>query len=151
MDQILSDIEVPLQEYYREFSSLYNGMRQCYAIICAILFPLIFFYLCWMVSTQNSALKKMAETRKKVEAIVRQKNQELERRDLYINLPEYFPNWIELWTTLGPRGGMAGQNYPQMMPMMMAKPGFQMQEVPQGQPVNYNHQQNNNYGGGMYA
>jgi len=147
MDQILSDIEVPLQEYYNEFSSMYNGMMVCYVLICAILFPLLFVYLCWNVSLQNRAMKQMAVTRQKVEAIVRQKNQELERRDLYLNLPQYFPNWIELWTTLGPRAPMPGQNYQ----MMMAKPGIQMNMAPQqDQPGYYNNQYNqkNTYGGG---
>jgi len=146
MDQILSDIEVPLQEYYNEFSSLYNGNMVCYAIICAILFPLLFFYLCWNVSLQNRAIKQMALTRQKVEAIIQQKNQELERRDLRLVLPSLFPNWIELWTTTGNQVPMPGQNY-QMM--MAAKPGIQMNVVPQqGQPGYYNDQFNekNNYG-----
>jgi len=155
MDQILSDIEVPLQEYYKEFSSLYDGTAMCIGILSAILFILIFpicFYMCWISSLQNSALKKMAEIRQKVEVIVRQKNQELERRDLYINLPQYFPNWIELWTTLGPRAQMPVQmqNHPQMNPMM-ANNGIQMNTMlQQDQSGYYNSQydqQNNSESG----
>jgi len=144
MDQILSDIEVPLQEYYKEYSSLYDGTMMCYVIICAILFPLLFFYLCWNVSKQNSAIKEMAVTRQKAEAIVQKKNQELASRDLCIVLPPLFPNWIELWTTTGNQGPMPGQNY------QMAKPGINTQVVPQNNQGYYDNQYNqrNNYGGG---
>ncbi len=149
IEQFLEQINAPIKEWYDEFGFLKEGSVKmtCLAIICGILIPLLPFFVCWMIAIQKKADAKLKEISEKAKLLIRDNSQHFIDKGLLWNIPTFYPQWIELWTSLeGPppqvgfgQPGFGGFQQPGIQTMSMPQQNYQNQ---QGYLTNQNLQQN---------
>ena len=174
VDRFFEYIQAPVDEFLDKFKFVRSCGFIVILIISALILPLYFFMLCYIMSVQKNAIKESAKCREKIQEIAREQNVYLSDRGLMWVVPAQAPRWVELWITpvgqsvhqAGFQVGMTqppgGANiptkiYPQTpqqesQPLVYSYPGFSQQ----GQAHFQQHQQQmifqqNQYGQNMYG
>jgi len=158
IEQFLDQANAPIKEWYAEFGYLQEGSAKMTAllIICTIIMPLIFFFLCWITAVQNKSAVKLKEASEKAKLFIRDNGQQFIDKGLLWNIPTRFPHWIELWTSLeGPpqmglgQPGFGGFQQPGIQTMPVQQQNYQNMQQ-QGYLTNQNMQQNQ-YSGNTFS
>ena len=102
IEAFLAEIQVPVDEYVAEFGHLWAP--PCWLVllhlICYLLLPIGIILICYHVKQINESKVKLDEVRQRAGIIAKEKGGHFLQKDLMWVLPNYFPRWIELWTTL---------------------------------------------------
>jgi len=147
VEQFLEQASIPINEWYEQYGWVTNGSCKfiCLLLFCFFIFPLYFFFICWLICYQQKSAKKLQEAAEKSKLFIRDNNQQFIERGLMWNVPVHYPQWIELWTTVGGPQPQAG--FP-MMPQGQpgydgfSRPGIPTQTLPQ---QNYQNQPQQGY------
>jgi len=133
IERFLNEVNEPIAAWNKEYRDAYEirGTYLCCLIFFFFLFPLFFCYFCWMLSEQKEAAKKLEEVKEEVRRIIRERGSSFAERGLIWNVPQHFPQWIELWTGAG--GLMPGMQPAAQMPGQGG--GIQMAVIQQQQPM----------------
>jgi len=147
IDQFLEQVNLPIAEWYEEFGFLQepSGKMICLIIICAIIMPLMIALIIWLNITQTKANTKLKEVSEKAKLFVRDNSQPFIDRGLLWNVPNHFPQWIELWTSLEgppPQAGFGG---------LQQQQGIQTMSMPQQNYQNVQNMQQNQYDGNTFG
>ncbi len=152
VERYLNVINEPIAMWYKEYGGVYEGkgIYLCCLILTFYLFPLFCFYLCWLSSQRNEATKKLEEVKNRAREIVREECELFARKGLIWNIPQHFPQWIELWTSAG--NGMPPPPMPfHMMPQGAGIPMLVVQQPRPVYPANYSGMNMGNNSGMGYS
>ncbi len=100
VEQFLNKINEPLEAWYRQYGEIVaNGIKYQLkaAFLLIFLFPLFFVYVCWLDAQQKKARAKLVEVRDQICEIIERRGAYFSAKGLAWNVPEQFPQWIELW------------------------------------------------------
>jgi len=165
VSRFFSEIQKPADEYISYFKFMDSTGFIILRVICAILFPLVFFLRCYIIYKKKKAKKHLLICREKMKVIADEQNRYLEGRGVKWAVPPLAPLWVELWMVPPGQSIQAGfQNpttqvptniptkiYPQtpqeINPLIYQYPGYTLK--PQAQNQQMFHQ--NQYHQGMYA
>ncbi len=167
VDRFFEQIQQPTDAFMEKFKFVRSCGFIFILIISALILPLYFFMLCYIMSVQKNAIKESAKLRETMQQIAREQNVYLSDIGLMWVVPAQAPRWVELWITpvgqsvhqagfqVGmpqpPMGNIPTKIYPQTpqqesQPLVYNYPGYgQQQPQPQFQQHQYNQ---NMYGPG---
>jgi len=117
IESFLKEISIPISRWTDEYEDISEakGTYGCLLVFTFLLLPLFFFYLCWLSTKQSEAKEKLFEAREETRKIIQERGSLFTERGLMWNIPEKFPEFIELWI---PSGGM------QMIIVQQPHPGY---------------------------
>lgn len=146
LEEFLDKVNVPIKEWYDKYAYLFEGSFRFYVVfvICLILIPLALIWVIWLNIAQYLAIKKQEEYAERGRAIVKNLQRRFPIRGLKWNIPERFPQWIELLV----------QDYGYYMPDVNTVPqelqqpyaGFPQSEIQMTSMQNMNQQDSQNMG-----
>ena len=99
IERFLNEINEPLSEWSKKYGKINRGegIYFCLALSLIILLPIFFIYICWFSGQQDKAKEKLEDVKYKVSIIVQERAPYFAGKSLAWNVPEKFPQWIELW------------------------------------------------------
>jgi len=156
IEQILTEVAAPVKEWYEKHKTIFEGSPGfwCIYIICMLLLPLMFVFICWLHAAQGKARYEMKSVAERARAIMIEKNPVFRNAGLMWNAPKHFPQWIELRRL----SGFNQQQYDGFV-----QPGIGMTMMPQSpsggygnkivptQPGYYSSVPQNQYHANMYS
>ncbi len=136
IEEFLKEVNVPIKAFYDDHPPKSPGGMGCLCILFLILFPLLPFFICYMVHKGNKMDKEMNKAVDRAATIVKSRGSTFTERGMVWSMGAHFPRWIELWTSVGADGQPVAQQatQPNMLynqQLYQGQPGIEMQSVPQ--------------------
>ncbi len=99
IESFLNEINETLAPWSKQYGEVYygDGIYLCLTLTLCILLPIFFIYLCWLSSQQVYAKERLKEVKDKIDVIIQQKRSYFSEKRLTWQVPNQFPQWIELW------------------------------------------------------
>ena len=99
IESFLNEINEPIGEWSKKYQKVHDGsgIYLCITIFLIILLPLFFIFNCWFNCQQDKAKEKLQEAKKKAFVIIKNRRDYFAKKQLTWQVPDQFPQWIELW------------------------------------------------------